>query len=66
MQCHSTNLYIKRVHRISKTSIAKYAEVKEQISNALKRAMDQLEKMEILIDLKPSCVIIPHGGFYKK
>lgn len=52
--------------KISKTAIAKYAEVKVQIAKGLKHALEQLDKMEIRIDLKSSCVFIPQGGFYKK
>lgn len=66
MICISTKLNIERIPRISKTAIAKYAEVKVQIAKGLKHAMEQLDKMEIRIDLKSSCVFIPQGGFYKK
>uniref|UniRef100_K1PWM0 Vacuolar protein sorting-associated protein 13C n=1 Tax=Magallana gigas TaxID=29159 RepID=K1PWM0_MAGGI len=46
--------------------MAKFEDIKEQSATGLKHAIEQHKYTDIRVDLKPSYVIIPHGGIYKK
>ncbi len=46
--------------------MAKFDEIKEQTATGLQHVIEQHKYTDINIDLKPSYVIIPHGGVYKK
>jgi vacuolar protein sorting-associated protein 13A/C len=46
--------------------MAKFEDIKEQSATGLKFAIEQHKYTDIRVDLKPSYVIIPYGGNYKK
>lgn len=52
--------------RLSRAAMAKFEDIKEQSATGLKHAIEQHKYTDIRVDLKPSYVIIPHGGVYKK
>ena len=52
--------------RLSRAAVAKFEDIKEQSASGLKHAIEQHKYTDIRVDLKPSYVIIPHGGYYKK
>lgn len=54
------------IHRFSRTAYAKLEDIKKQSASGLKHAIEQQKYTEVLVDIKPSYVIIPHGGCYKK
>lgn len=51
--------------RLSQAAMAKFEEIKEQSATGLQYAIEQRKFTAINVDLKPSCVIVPHKGFYK-
>ncbi|XP_078330281.1 intermembrane lipid transfer protein VPS13A-like isoform X6 [Crassostrea virginica] len=56
-------VYLKQ---LSRAAVAKFEDIKEQSASGLKHAIEQHKYTDIRVDLKPSYVIIPHGGYYKK
>ncbi|XP_062597875.1 intermembrane lipid transfer protein VPS13A-like, partial [Saccostrea cucullata] len=56
-------VYLKQ---LSRAAMAKFEDIKEQSATGLKHAIEQHKYTDIRVDLKPSHVIIPHGGYYKK
>ncbi len=52
--------------RLQAAAMAKFDEIKEQTATGLQHVIEQHKYTDINIDLKPSYVIIPHGGVYKK
>ncbi|XP_065940396.1 intermembrane lipid transfer protein VPS13A isoform X3 [Magallana gigas] len=56
-------VYLKQ---LSRAAMAKFEDIKEQSATGLKHAIEQHKYTDIRVDLKPSYVIIPHGGIYKK
>ncbi|XP_056003796.1 intermembrane lipid transfer protein VPS13A-like isoform X2 [Ostrea edulis] len=56
-------VYLKQ---LSRAAMAKFEDIKEQSATGLKHAIEQHKYTDIRVDLKPSYVIIPHGGYYKK
>ncbi|XP_064596167.1 intermembrane lipid transfer protein VPS13C-like [Liolophura sinensis] len=55
-------VYLKQ---LSQAAMAKFEEIKEQSATGLQYAIEQRKFTAINVDLKPSCVIVPHKGFYK-
>ncbi|KAL4216396.1 Vacuolar protein [Mactra antiquata] len=55
-----------QLKQLSQAAMAKYEDIKEQSASGLQHAIDQKKYMEISVDLKPSYIIVPHGGIWRK
>lgn len=56
----------KTCHRLSKAAITKFKDITKNSASGLKHAIEQHKYTDICIDMKPSYVIIPHGGQYQQ
>ncbi|CAG2215319.1 VPS13A_C [Mytilus edulis] len=54
------------LQELAQSAVAKFEKIKEQSATGLRYAIDQKKRIEISVDLQPSCVIIPEKGYYTK
>lgn len=54
------------IYRLSRAAIAKFKDITKKSASGLKHAIEKHKYTDIRVDIRPSYLIIPHGGRYQE
>ena len=54
------------LQRLQAAAGTKLAEIKEKSALGMQHIIEEHKRLELKIDMMPSYIVIPHGGFYRK